>query len=190
MYTTQRERDLPPACRIKIQNLKRHGSLSSHTRAVKALLAGSSSPAPSYAAPPPVLFMDLLKAFRDDGQAVTPGYQLASGLLSKSKADRMLWCLDQADRQIRRSCAEAAESIVLLRDDRRGRMHCRIRCTDASMQTESIYLGQSIGHEPSSIGINEATLWVYRDFCTAYGDAPAGCQIEPVFHSTLSAGQN
>ena len=43
------------------------------------------------------------------------------------------------------------------------------------------FLGQSRHHKPDSIGIMEATIAVFKKFCTKYADAPHNVAVEPQF---------
>jgi hypothetical protein len=164
----------------KLSHLLVHHDSTRHRENV-AKMFGTKS-AVEYVAPSKQLFVELFNAFQA-GTAPTGGYELPSGRLAVVKANNMLWCLDQGLCDIRLDVLAHAETINILRDERHGRMHVRMRAsTDTSEVPFVGYLGQSRGHRPDSIGIAAATVAVFRNACWTRANPPAGAEVEPQFH--------
>ena len=170
-----------------LANLLRHHNSPKHGEHVHAKFGIVSEQPLNYTTPSKALFEELLSAFRL-GEAPSHGYELKSGLLSNRKANQMLWVISQARDDDKRRALQEAESMILFRDERHGRMHCRFNCactdeTDLSDLTG--FLGQSIRHQPDAIGITDATVQVFRDVCTSRAHAPEGMVATEVFHEGL-----
>ena len=82
-----------------------------------------------------------------------------------------------------------AVTFNLIREERQSRMHMRFRVAGLRLAevlgkgtcSEAGFLGQARHHRPDAIGIMEATVLVFRTFCTKYADPPLGAQVEPEF---------
>ena len=175
---------------IQIGHLLVHHNSTSHQENVAKMLGAQvgHSVVPEYTTPPKQLFKDLFESFQSGGTP-TKGFILPSGRVAFVKANRMLWCIDQALCDIRRHHLSHSETINIIRNERHSRMHARVRMSAEGDEPADDnpyvgYLGQSRGHRQDSIGITEGTVQIVRNACTSRANAPEGADVEPQFHSS------
>ena len=169
---------------IQISNLLVHQRSTSHLEAVARRL-GDASIDVNYSTPPAKLFKELYKAFQS-GETPTAGFTLPSGHVCFDKANELLWCLYEADGDIKREYLADAFTINILRDERLHRMHVRYRCIGTDNVVHKGYLGQSRDHNPDAIGLTNATVEVFRAVCTSRSFAPQTAHaVAPVFDQAL-----
>lgn len=173
-------RDLPSE--LKISNLKDHQQSPNHKKAVAEVFSLASDDL-QYTAPSLQLFKELIEAFQK-GAAPTAGYKLRSGDVGVKKANQMLWCSDQAVREIRLDTIRRGSCTCIMRDERHNRMHLRYSIGSFGKRPRSGFLGQSREHKPDSIGIAEATVEIYKDACTKFSNPPPGANVTPFFDET------
>ena len=170
--------------KIQLSNLQYHQRSSTHRQNVDQFLgiAGSSS---YHVAPPHSLFKELFVEFKK-GVTPTCGFDLPSGRVVREKANDMLWCLNEANADIKRAHLRDADTINILRDERHSRMHIRFRCVGSGPETHAGYLGQARGNDPSAIGITAATVGVFKDVCTVRANPPNNAKmVIPFFDQPL-----
>ena len=83
-----------------------------------------------------------------------------------------------------------ADTFNLIRDERNNRMHVRFSVAARRLISESCckaagFLGQSRDHKPDAIGIMEATIIVFKMFCTKYANPPANSAVTTEYDEAL-----
>jgi hypothetical protein len=172
---------------VQIQNLLKHHTSSKHVQVVNDAFGVSTNVA--YVTPSRSLFKELLVAFQQ-GIAPENGYTLKSGILGCQKAKAMLWCLAQARDDDKRDALRLAEVMVIMRDERKKRMHIRFNCAcpeEVSLHDKCGFLGQRRDHQPDAYGVTQGTLAVFKDICTSRSHAPQPLEAEPCFDKRLFA---
>lgn len=171
-----------PTC-FRISNFHKHHNSHQHRENV-AKLCGGLAPART-AAPSEELFKQLLAAFQK-GEAVNEGYDLAAGRVGRDKANMMLWCIYEAEGDAHRESLKKADCWNLMRDERRGRLHIRFRCSNSKdIDVQSGFLGQARNFQPDAIGITAATREVIVKACSSRTDPPLGLEATPHFDRDL-----
>ena len=183
--------DVAKPCQIS--NLLTHQTSTNHARLVEQELGESStSSAISYTAPSSTAFKELLAAFQkgDAVQGAQKGFDLKSGIIGQHKAEAMLWCLSQARDDDKREALRQADVMVIMRDERRKRMHVRFNCAgpdEASLDDKCGYLGQCSDHTPDAHGITQGTLGIFKDVCMIRDHAPRPLVAKAEFDKLLFA---
>ena len=103
-------------------------------------------------------------------------------MVGKLKAFDMIWCIGEALAAMKRKCLAKADTMLMMRDERHGRMHVRFVACGPDQPYISGFLGQSRDHTPDSLGIVAATEQVYKNICTKYFGLPNG---KPEFDAEL-----
>ena len=180
--------------KVQICDLLTHHTRTTHNDNVRKMLRGAPNHPlveVSYTAPSRQLFKELFGAFHRGCAPTSSGFDLPSGVLGKTKANSMLWCLDQGLCDIRREFLAHSECINALRDERHNRMHVRVlvgpETDDAS---QAFYLGQSRFHRPDAIGIADATVTISKNACTSRAHPPPDFEATPhedIFHHVRRA---
>ena len=172
-----------PSSSLKFSNLRRHARQHYHRLAVATLL---KKPLHSVTHAPSIgVFMDIFNQFHA-GASPSKGYRLADGsIIGPKKAKRILWCLNEGLLEIKHNIVRGAAVGQIMRDARGGRLHVRFRCTNADLETQRGYLGQSRHHQQTTIGICDATYAVFKDFATRFKDPPKGCALRETLDQEL-----
>ena len=159
---------------FKPSNLRRHQTCPSHMTAVCNLLrikCPENTTKPEIAPPLPV-FVGVFKAFVK-GIPPRKGYKLAEGLVGQRKALRILsWLIFEAFNDKHRDALKNAETVCIMRDERKMHEHIRFRCTSRDGTLTTGFLGQTKLPDPSALGLNQATYDVMRISCTKWYDMP------------------
>ena len=170
---------------IQFANLQAHHKTEMHQDAVSEFL-GLGPRVHHAVAPDRDLFKQVLREFHK-GVAPQGGYQLAAGLVGAEKALKLLWCISEYIFETKRELMRAAVTFNLIRDERNVRMHIRFSvAADSKSKPSSCcsavgFLGQSRHHKPDAIGIMEATVAVFKTFCTKYANCPVDMVVEPQY---------
>jgi hypothetical protein len=106
--------------------------------------------------PPFAQFRDLLIHFHK-GNSIVDSNEFPSGVLGREKAGKMLWCLGEAEVQDILEHLWRAVIMMLMRDERHSRMHCRFRSIDIIGDLRSGFLGQARYANADALGITKAT---------------------------------
>ena len=176
---------------LKYSNLIRHQRQAGHCAAVQKMLGLTVAPdnrinVKSDWAPTIECFKCVFVRFQEGQAPSRDGYCTSSGIVGREKAWRMLWILATAHREKLKGFVRAAASASILRDERHGRMHLRIRTADATALPYAAFLGQSIGHLPSSLGLTKATRDIFIRFCTQWHGADKyGAAVKASLDQTL-----
>ena len=162
--------------------MKHHGS-GGHLRNAATMGFGDSSG--DSKVPSADMFKELLAAFQKGG-APSAGFVLPSGKIGRIKAEKMLWCLHQANGDTKRRHLHSAEVLLMSRDERHGRLHIRIICASEDyIETFRAYLGQARNYNPDALGITQATVDVCREACTSRAHCPTQSAVPPYFDEKL-----
>ena len=169
---------------LKLSNLMQHHRSPRHLRNAAKMGFGDSSGCDSKV-PNTTMFKELLAAFQKGG-APSAGFVLPSGKISRLKAEKMLWCLHQANGDTTRRHLQIAECILLSRDERHGRLHLRtICCSEEDVEAYRAYLGQARDYNPDALGITQATVDVCKEACTSRAHCPTQSAVPPYFDEKL-----
>ena len=168
----------------KASNLKRHHDSVDHRVCVATFFGRPTTV--EHSVPSIDVFKEVVKAFQT-GAAPSAGYELRCGHVGEDKAQRLVWCLSEADIGMKREAVKHAEVLQLIRDERHSRLHARFNCVAADDSGDATrgYLGQARDFPPSALGVTRATRAIYKDFCTKYVDPPRGAAVTPIFLEEL-----
>ena len=90
----------------------------------------------------------------------------------------MIWTLNESLNDIKRDHLRRAGCLNIIRDERHSRMHIRYRCIGAHETLPNIgYFGQCRENDPSSLGIIDGTVKVYKEVCTSRANPPKGASL-------------
>jgi hypothetical protein len=174
---------------IQLHNLLRHHQSTDHRIAANTFLG--LQPAESmYRAPDRSLFKQVFVEFQKGVAPGQWGYTLPTGNVGKDKANLVLWCMSESIFDQKRELMRRATVFNLIRDERNARMHIRFRVAARKLIEASRccraagFLGQSRNQRPDAIGIMEATIAVFKTFCTKYAGCPVGV-VKPQFSESL-----
>ena len=104
----------------KMSIFRRHHHSRSHIRSAAAFLGkpvSAMSDGHDGSAPSIELFKELFQAFHG-GKAPSAGYNLPSGKEAENKAGRFVWCLSEANAELKRRGIRNAETLNLSCDER------------------------------------------------------------------------
>ena len=87
-------------------------------------------------------------------------------------------CLEEATLETYRAFLQAAVSIALMRDERKGRLLVRFSAVNANMHTLMGTLGQAdMGTTCTAESILDRTVEITKRFCTRRVGQPRRCQL-------------
>ncbi len=92
--------------------------------------------------------------------------------MGKHKTTKSTWCLAEALRNKHREFLSAAVTLNLLRDERHQRLQIQFRAACADGATMSGILGLPQPADSTAIGLCQATLQCFKNFCTPLLDPP------------------
>ena len=164
-------------------SLRRHHQSASHLKSIATFL-GKPLQYVAFTAPLVESFKQMFCAFHE-GRAARSGFDLPSGHVGRTKANLMLWCLNEALLERDREFLVQSSCLMIMRDERRGRLHFRFRGASSLLIVSAGYLGQSVGHTPDALGIRDATMQVIKRFCTRRSNPPPGSKLETCFDTSL-----
>ena len=135
--------------------------------AAKNALAASSI---EFLGPPEDEWRKCLQQFRD-------GKSARDGRGTSDRIYLMRWCLSECMLQHWRKQLRTAKVLVLIRDERQGRLQIRFRATSSNFSVLSGVFGCEelcIGKKAIDIDIHNATKAALKEFCTERSGAPRG----------------
>ena len=173
--------DMPVSCHRTA--LRKHHNSLAHSRQV-SLLGGL---APRRTVPPDVSsFCEVFEAVHNGKSIHTRGgLEVRSGLFDEKKVVHMLWCVNEALLEQQRRAVWACKVMCIMRDERHGRLHVRFRAVGDNLDLVTGYLGQSRGHSSDSLGVCEATVGIFKRFCTRFFNPPKDCALQECYDDAL-----
>ena len=150
-----------PSTVLRKHNLDRHEKSRAHQMAAASEVIGA----------PPV------DAFKDCLQGLTQGQSARQGSVSSDKKTRMRYALSEAIISRNRKLISDAETLSLMRDERKGKLLVRFRAVCQDLTTVSGVLGfQEVAGSALSIAL--ATGEIITRFCQPFREPPRGSKVQ------------
>ena len=157
---------------LKPKRLKQHQQSAAHVAAVMRLLKPDEKVGQPLVrentAPAAADFEAILAHVRKGGSL----RQGIPGIAHFAKAKCMMFLLAESTKRLYRSWIRSSTTINLLRDERHARLLVRFRCADYRGVRGIGVLGQARVVQGTATNVAEATMAVFKEFCTTNHGAP------------------
>lgn len=150
---------------LQKSHLRRHSCTKFHKASVAALLGRRTADTATATAPSVADFQRVLAHVVQHGAAPNAGLpEVGRG----EKARRMACCLAEACKYFDQKFFKHVQSVALMRDARKGRLHLRFVAVDSNLKVRRGLLGVASNFGTGGQAIHDATSKIMHDFATRY----------------------